>query len=347
MIPQNLLALSWVEDKLVLLDQRKLPRLTEFYTCKNIEDCNHAIKSMIVRGAPLIGFTAIFGLALWLKDHPQASFDQLQKVAFEFAQVRPTAINLRYEIENTLQWVKNDFSSQELWKKVAAFGLEQIKSLETKNKMMALAAEEILNQFKSGPYRLMTLCNTGYLACGTLGTALGVVTYLAEQNKISHVYASETRPYLQGLRLTAYELKTLKIPHSVVVEGAASYLMREKMVDAIFVGADRIVRNGDTANKIGTATLAAVAKYYEVPFFVVAPLSSFDFSLDSGKQIPIELRDPDEILSWKGERIAAQNVNAFNPSFDITDAKLITGIICEKGCISPVTLENLTKICRE
>lgn len=347
MIPQNLQALTWDEDRLILLDQRKLPREVEFFICLQMDDCYQAIKLMVVRGAPLIGFTAIFALALWLKNNPNSSYDQFQKAALELAEARPTAINLLYEIEQTLAWVKNEFAQPHLWKKIAVYGLEQVKLLDKKNTKMAQNAEQVLASIKTGPYRLMTLCNTGYLACGTLGTALGVITHLATQGKIDHIYASETRPYLQGLRLTAYELNTLKIPHSVVVEGAASYLMRERLIDAIFVGADRIVSNGDTANKIGTASLAAVAKYYGIPFFVVAPLSSFDFSLSSGKEIPIELRDPNEILSWKGERICAEGVQAINPSFDITSADLITGIFCEGGYVSPVTNSTLKKIQQE
>lgn len=347
MIPQNLQALTWAEDKLILLDQRKLPREVEFCTCLQMEDCYQAIKLMVVRGAPLIGFTAIFGLALWLKNHPKSTYEQFKKVACELAEARPTAINLRFEIERTLDWTQKDFGQLDLWKKIAQFGLEQIRLLDEKNSKMAKDAEQVLAKIKTGPYRLMTLCNTGYLACGTLGTALGVVTHLASLSRIEHVYASETRPYLQGLRLTAYELNTLKIPHSVVVEGAASYLMREGLVDAIFVGADRIVSNGDTANKIGTASLAAVAKYYNIPFFVVAPLSSFDFSLSSGREIPIELRDPNEILTWKGEQICADGVQALNPSFDVTSADLITGIFCEGGYVSPVTSKNLQKMHQE
>jgi len=344
MIPQDLQALQWRDGKLILLDQRKLPRKIEFYSCVKMEDCIYAIKSMIVRGAPLIGFTAIFGLALWLKEYPSANLDELKNAGQKLVDARPTAVNLYYEVERTLAFIQTDPSCANLWEKVVSFAFTQIELLKNNNTKMAFAAEKKLEEFGSGPYRLMTLCNTGYLACGTLGTALGVITHLAKKNKIAHVYASETRPYLQGARLTAFELKVLNIPHSVVVDGAASYLMREKLVDAIFIGADRIVANGDTANKIGSAGLAAIAKHYGIPFYVVAPLSSFDFNLTSGEQIPVELRSPQEILSWNGHQISADGVNALNPSFDITEAALISGIFCEAGFFSPVTTQSLNRI---
>lgn len=342
----KLCPLSWEGEKLVLLDQRKLPSEVSYVHCFDLLDCYKAIETMVVRGAPLIGFTAIFGLALWLKNNPHKSFNEFLSAARALSRARPTAINLVYEIERILSWTEKSFTQQELWKEVARDALEQMSLLEQSNRQMACAAEKALESLGLSSYRLMTLCNTGFLACGTLGTALGVITHLHEKGRLTHVYASETRPYFQGLRLTGFELQTLKIPHSIVVEGAASYLMREKLVDAIFVGADRIVANGDTANKIGTASLAAVAKYYNVPFYVVAPTSSFDLSLNSGGEIPIELRDPEEILSFKGERLAAPGCQALNPSFDVTSADLIAGIFCEKGLISPVNSQTLSTVLR-
>jgi methylthioribose-1-phosphate isomerase len=164
------------------------------------------------------------------------------------------------------------------------------------------------------------------------------------QNKVKTVFASETRPYLQGSRLTSFELLKEGIDHKIVVEGAASYLMKNKMVDAIFAGADRIVENGDTANKIGTSSLSIIAKYYGIPFYIVAPTSSFDLSLKTGEQIEIELRDPNEILKYKEHFISHSEAQALNPSFDVTDHSCITGIVCEYGAINPVTIENLKRI---
>ncbi len=350
MISSKLCPLLWEGEKLQLIDQRKLPREVSTFICSTHEDCFLAIKEMVVRGAPLIGFTGIFGLALWKKNHPQASFLEFQKIAQYLISARPTAVNLRFEIERVVHFTQRDlpnFSEASYFQFLVDWAHKQMQLLHDYNLAMAQKAREVLKNFAKPPYRLMTLCNTGFLACGTLGTALGVMTHLHEQNEIEHVYASETRPYLQGLRLTAFELMTLGISHSVVVEGAASYLMREKKIDAIFVGADRIVANGDTANKIGTASFAAVAKYYGIPFFVVAPTSSFDLEMADGFSIPIELRDPDEILAFRGEKIAADGVKAINPSFDITSSDLIQGIFCEKGYVSPVTKINISDVVKE
>jgi len=208
--------------------------------------------------------------------------------------------------------------------------------------MAKTATTELVRRYGDKKLNIMTLCNTGYLACGPMGTALGVIEYLHSLGKINHVYASETRPYLQGGRLTAYELATGAIPHSITVEGAFSYLMKNQLVDAIFIGADRIVNNGDTANKVGSSTLSIVAKYYGVPFYVVAPTSSFDLSLDNGDKIEIELRPEEEVLCAMGKRIAPMESRALNPSFDVTDHTLITGIICENGIVTDITPDNIS-----
>src|SRR5688572_15296694 len=170
----------------------------------------------------------------------------------------------------------------------------------------------------------MTHCNTGFLACGSLGTALGVISHANSLGKVEHVYADETRPYLQGTRLTAFELSKENIPYSIVVEGAASYLMSHNKVDAIFVGADRIAANGDTANKVGTSTLAIVAKHYNIPFYVVAPVSSFDISIPDGFHIEIEMRAMNEITELRGIKLAPEGAQSVNPSFDVTDHQFIT-----------------------
>ena len=192
--------------------------------------------------------------------------------------------------------------------------------------------------------RVLTHCNTGYLACGSIGTALGVIQVLSEKKLIEKVWVDETRPYLQGSRLTAYELNNLGIEHNVVVEGAASYLMKNNLVDAIFVGADRIVANGDTANKVGTSNLSILAKHYNIPFYVVAPSSSFDLSISSGEKIEIEMRPEEEILEYKDLRIAPKTSQALNPSFDISDGQLITGIASELGIATENYIETLKGI---
>jgi len=338
----------WRDEKLVLLDQRKLPLSENFLEFNTLEECHGAIKDMVVRGAPCIGFTAIFGLALFAKNHPNSNWNDFQEAAKFLKSARPTAVNLEFEIDRCLslasELYKND-NKNELQAELVSFGQTEMELAFNRNLEMAKIAHEKLKElFGDIKFRLQTHCNTGFLACGTLGTPLGVISHLNSIGKLEHVWVDETRPYMQGTRLTAYELGKEQISHQIVVEGAASYLMREKLVDAIFVGADRIVANGDTANKVGTSGLAIVAKYYKVPFFVVAPTSSFDLTIKSGNDIPIELRNQDEILKFNNTQLAPHGSQSLNPSFDVTSSDLITGIICENGLISPDYLKNVEKI---
>lgn len=337
--------LKYEKEILTLLDQRLLPTEEVYLTMKNIEDCFRAIQDMVVRGAPLIGFTGIWGLALFLKNNPKVVFPQFEQAAEYLKSSRPTAVNLAYEIDRCVAMAKNETHLNALYPKLVAHALKEMNNLYEKNLAMAKFAEiELQKIYGDRPLNVMTICNTGTLACGVLGTALGVIVHLHQQKKIKSVYASETRPYLQGSRLTSYELIKEGINHEIVVEGAASYLMKNKLVDAIFAGADRIVENGDTANKVGTSSLSIIAKHYGIPFFIVAPVSSFDLQMKTGDEIEIELRDPNEILKFKGAHIAHPDARALNPSFDVTDHSCITGILCENGAINPVTVENVKRI---
>ncbi|MBY0518337.1 MAG: S-methyl-5-thioribose-1-phosphate isomerase [Bacteriovoracaceae bacterium] len=336
----------WKNDELHLLDQRLLPNEEKFVICSTIENAHDGIRDMAVRGAPCIGFTAIYGLALWLKVQKVYSFKELERAASYLKQARPTAVNLMFEVDRILEAVKANFSAnskvQDVYKFVLSDGHQQIENSIVKNtKMAQYALEDLTKKYGVKKLNLMTHCNTGFLACGTLGTALGVISYAHSQSRVEMVYADETRPYMQGSRLTAYELGKENIPYNIVVEGAASYILKHKKIDAIFVGADRIAANGDTANKVGTSTLAIVAKHYGIPFYVVAPLSSFDYSLKSGDEIEIEMRTPDEILGYKNIRIAPQDAKAINPSFDVTSADLIEGIISEKGIVLKPNTEKM------
>lgn len=336
----------WKDNSLYLLDQRLLPLKEEYLKCDTIEAAFHGIRDMVVRGAPCIGFTAIYGLALWLGK--QSKFDprEFQKTCEYLKEARPTAVNLMFEIDRVLGLVserfKSDSSIRDVFEFVVRDGNTQIDESLRKNTAMAeFALQDLVKRYPGRKLRLMTHCNTGFLACGTLGTALGVISHCHSKNLVEMVYADETRPYLQGSRLTAYELSKDEIPHKIVVEGAASYLMRNKLVDAIFVGADRIAANGDTANKVGTSTLAIVANHYGVPFYVVAPMSTFDFNTSSGSDIHIEMRDDREITHYKDLQIAPSASTTLNPSFDVTDAKLIAGIISEKGLVLNPSIETM------
>lgn len=330
------------------LDQRELPLKEIYHRIETLEQCHQCIKDMIVRGAPLIGFTALYGLVLWAKTTEDLSFESLKKSATYLKSARPTAVNLEYELNRALDLLKNhDFASAEETAKILReFTIQAYDQLEKDNLSMAKSALAKLEELYPGKksFRLMTLCNTGYLACGPIGTALGVISYLHHLERVETVFACETRPYLQGARLTSYELAKQSIPHSLIVEGAMSFVLQRQSIDAIFVGADRIAANGDTANKIGTSSLAIIAKHYGVPFFVVAPTSSFDTQTKSGDDIEIEMRPASEVTTWQGVQTAPTQTPGFNPSFDVTSAQTITGIFCEKGVISPVNENHLREV---
>ncbi len=333
--------LIYENDKVSLIDQRKLPLEEIYVEIESIEDCHKAIADMIVRGAPLIGFSALWGAYLWLKKTKNINQQEFMKACTWLKTARPTAVNLAYELDCLVTHLsplhKAEVSINDLLNSARDFTIGRMNLLEEQNLIMAKLAEKELETIcgKKKDFRLMTICNTGYLACGPLGTALGVVSHLHQQAKIEHVFACETRPYLQGARLTAYELDKQEISHQLIVEGAISHVLKNEKIDAVFVGADRIARNGDTANKVGTSTLAICASFYKVPFYVVAPTSSFDIETTQGERIEIEMRDSKEITHWKGDRITSRNTVGYNPSFDVTSSQHITGIFCEKGLIRP------------
>jgi methylthioribose-1-phosphate isomerase len=341
--------IQWKDGKLLLLDQRLLPRREELIEVTSLEACARAITDMVVRGAPCIGFTAIYGMALWVRSAPELTPETCRRACDLMISARPTAVNLAYEVNRCFglmqEALRSGHSREELYKRLVDFGHEQIDQSQVKNLRMAeIGVAELTRRLGDRKWKLMTHCNTGFLACGSLGTALGVISHAHRLGKVEHVLADETRPYMQGTRLTAYELAKENIPYSIVVEGAASYLMSHGKVDAIFVGADRIAANGDTANKIGTSTLAIVAHHYRIPFFVVAPVSSFDLSIPDGRHIKIEMRSMAEITEWSGVSIAPTGAQSVNPSFDVTDHKLIAGIICEKGFIDPAVSGDLVRV---
>lgn len=339
----------WKDEKLFLLDQRLLPATETFVEVNDLKGCALAIKDMVVRGAPCIGFTAIYGMALWLKGQDKISVETCRAACDEMISARPTAVNLSFEVNRCFEMMKSSIAEgkpvAELYKKIVYFGHAQVHESHDKNtKMAQIGVKELTERIGDRKWRLMTHCNTGFLACGSLGTALGVISFAHKLGKVEYVIADETRPYMQGTRLTAFELSKENIPYSIVVEGAASYLLSHGKVDAIFVGADRIAANGDTANKVGTSTLAIVAKHYNVPFYVVAPVSSFDTTIPDGKHIEIEMRAMNEITELKGIKLAPEGAQSINPSFDVTDHQHITGIICEKGFINPKNIGELVKV---
>jgi methylthioribose-1-phosphate isomerase len=314
--------IRWKGKSLELLDQRLLPGKVSYVKCKTAAQVAKAIKDMVVRGAPAIGCAAAFGVVL-SRGTPK-SFEVLAKS-------RPTAVNLFWALERMR---KAAGSKGDLEAEAKAIFEEDLAANRAMGRLGAALIPERA--------RVMTHCNTGALATAGYGTALGVIR--SSKNKHISVIANETRPYLQGARLTAWELVQEGIPCTLITDNMAGHLMSCGEVDVIVVGADRIAANGDTANKIGTYPLAVLAKRHGIPFYVVAPLSTFDLRIASGKEIPIEERSANEVTGYRDARWAPRGIKVRNPAFDVTPAELITGIVCEKGVVLAPTQEKLAKL---
>jgi methylthioribose-1-phosphate isomerase len=307
--------IRWKGDRLELLDQRLLPDQQVYVTCRTAEEVATAIRDMVVRGAPAIGCAAAFGVVL----------GHGKKEAYEvLAKSRPTAVNLFWALERMKK-------AKDLRKEAEAIYAEDLAA----NRQMGDLGSAVIPQGA----RVMTHCNAGALATAGYGTALGVIRS-SKHKKIS-VIANETRPYLQGARLTAFEMVQEGIPVTLITDNMAGHLMSKGEVDVIVVGADRIAANGDVANKIGTYQLAVLAKRHNIPFYVAAPLSTFDPKIPDGSHIPIEERPATEVMGYGDKRWAPQGVSVRNPAFDVTPAELITGIICEKGVVLNPSRERL------
>jgi methylthioribose-1-phosphate isomerase len=327
-IPQSVL---WKEDHILLLDQQRLPLETTYLELRTLKDVWDAIVTLKVRGAPAIGITAAYGLALVASKYEiedLASFhSQLQQDKDDLASSRPTAVNLIWALNRLLNSVK-DASSVNAAKTILIHEAIQIQAED--EEVCRQIGEYALTLFKDGD-SVLTICNAGSIATARYGTALAPFYLAKEQGKNLKVFASETRPVLQGARLTTWELLQADVDVTLITDSMAAHTIATKRISAIIVGADRITANGDTANKIGTYSLALLAKAFRIPFYVAAPLSTFDPSLESGKEIPIEERDATEITHFAGIQVAPTGVKVFNPAFDVTPKDLITAIITEKG----------------
>ncbi|MBI1423160.1 MAG: S-methyl-5-thioribose-1-phosphate isomerase [Gammaproteobacteria bacterium] len=335
-------AIRWEADHLTLLDQRVLPLSESYRQYHDAPGVADAIRQMVVRGAPAIGITAAYGVVLAARQHfANTSKTWRESLAADIkllAQSRPTAVNLFWALER-MQRVLNENTDTSV--------LDALL-----HEALAIHDEDIAANFSMGEYgaglisgqgSVLTHCNTGSLATGGYGTALGVIRSAYRQEKITEVFADETRPWLQGARLTAWELVKDKIPVRLLAEGAAASLMRSERPGWVIVGADRIAANGDVANKIGTYSLAVLARQHGVNFMVVAPTSTVDMSIASGEDIPIEYRDEQELLQLGGNRIAAEGAHAWNPVFDVTPAGLIDAIVTERGVILQPDNDRLLK----
>lgn len=333
-------AMRFEGSVLQMIDQRFLPQEELWIDCIDLEAVARSIEDMVIRGAPAIGCAAAFGLAIDAKSAMNLGTWANYKPRFlagveRLARTRPTAVNLFYALD-AMRTLVDGFESS-------------MSMVATSNAMSKLAQHLYDDDIKTckaiGAHgaalangkklRILTHCNAGSLATAGYGTALGVIRSLAAANLVEIVYADETRPYLQGSRLTAFELKTENIPYKVIADSAAAYLMQQNKIDWVIVGADRIAANGDTANKIGTYGLAVQCQHHKVAFYVAAPLSTFDFKIPDGAAIPVEERSPDEIRMTAGRQMAPKDAGVYNPSFDVTPSSLITGIITERGVLRP------------
>jgi methylthioribose-1-phosphate isomerase len=322
----------------VLIDQTRLPHETCMVVCQSAEDVAEAIRAMRIRGAPAIGVAAAYGLALaarqYAGDAPDGLLAHLEQAATLLAATRPTAVNLRWAIERCLALARQVASSGGVRATQAAL-LELAESMADEdvatNQRLGAIGRELVPRGAS----VLTHCNTGALAAVDYGTALGVIRAAHESGFGVHVFVDETRPFLQGARLTAWELQQLGVPMTLITDNMAGHFMSRGQVDLVLVGADRIAANGDVANKIGTYSLAVLAREHDVPFYVVAPTSTVDLSLASGAEIPIEERAPDEVLQVAGVAMAPPGVHAAHPAFDVTPARLVTAIVTERGILRP------------
>jgi methylthioribose-1-phosphate isomerase len=330
-IPRSVI---WQEESISLLNQQKIPQVTEYLELTTVEDVWEAIQSLKVRGAPAIGITAAFGLALAsLQDSSDTLVDfqrNLKQNRDYLASSRPTAVNLEWALDRLVFSVSESKTINEAKTTLVH---EAIQIQVEDEEVCRLIGEHALSVFNNGD-RVMTICNAGSIATAKYGTALAPFYLAKEKNKELSVYACETRPVLQGARLTTWELMQADVDVTLITDNMAAHTIKSKNISAIIVGADRIAANGDTANKIGTFNLALLAKAFNIPFYVAAPLSTFDPSISDGNLIPIEERNPEEVTELNGVRIAPEGVKVFNPAFDVTPSELIAGIITEKGILS-------------
>ncbi len=337
--------IQWTQDHVKLIDQTKLPGKLVYIHCRDVKRLWQAIRTLSVRGAPALGAAAAFGVLLGLKSFRgkgRACFDRhVRKISRYIGTSRPTAVNLFNALRMMEDVLRQDPATdlpgikRRLEEK--AFEIFE-KDREVCRRMGDYGARLIKNGAS-----LLTVCNAGALATVDYGTALGVFYSAQAKGKKFKVYACETRPLLQGARLTAWELTRAKIDTTLICDNMAATLMKQGKIDAVFTGADRIAANGDTANKIGTYMLAVLAKHHKIPFYIVAPESTFDLSIKSGREIPIEERGREEVLGFWGIPTAPRGVKVYNPAFDVTDHKLITAIVTEKGIIHSPFKSNIKK----
>lgn len=324
--------LKWDGRTLSLLDQRLLPSREFWVRCQTCRDVASAIKDMVVRGAPAIGVTAAYGMVLARREEMM-----LEEAEAMLKNTRPTAVNLFWALKRMGEiWQRTGGDEARLEQEADTIRKEDVAA----NRVMGRSGAEYIGSARG----VMTICNAGALATAGYGTALGVFRALWEKGERFMVFAPETRPYLQGSRLTAWELSREGIPVTLITDNMVGWCMKKKVVDAVVTGADRVASNGDTANKIGTYQMAILAQEHSIPFYVAAPISTFDLTLTSGDRIPIEERPPEEVFSVGGVELAPSGVHAWHPAFDVTPADLIRAFFTDRGVLEPPYPDALARL---
>jgi len=339
-------SIEWREDHVRILDQTYLPNREVYSDIRDVGRMWEAIKKLRIRGAPAIGIAASYGFYMGIKELPENAFEsfwvEVERVAEYLETARPTAVNLHWALErlkSTIQGHKDKEISE-----IKDIVLETAKTIHDEDKRTCKKIGENGTELVPKDAKVLTHCNTGSLATGQYGTALSVIFHAHEQGNDLQVWVDETRPLLQGSRLTSWELMNADIPMKLITDSTAGSLMRRGEVDLVIVGTDRVAANGDTANKIGTYPLAVLAHENEIPFYVAVPLSTIDMELEHGDEIPIEEREGDEIANFNDSRVAPKKVETYNPAFDVTPHKYITGFITEKGIIKPPFDKNFEQL---
>lgn len=341
--------MRWEGKEFLILDQTRLPGCTEYIRCRDYPAVAEAIKRLSVRGAPAIGAAAAYGLVLGAmnldKEDPGMFMAGVERIAAHLSSTRPTAVNLNWALKRMLDRARSAMTEapEEIIRLMFCEAEDIYREDLEGNRKMGLFGLEVIPHGA----RILTHCNAGALATSGYGTALGVIRAAHEVGKKVSVFADETRPLLQGARLTAWEMVQESIPVTLITDNMAGYLMARGKVDLVVVGADRIASNGDVANKIGTYGVAVLAKEHGLPFYVAAPLSTVDMSLESGSGIPIEERSPEEVTHVGGQRLAPEGVRVWNPAFDVTPARLISAIITDRGVVRPPYGESLRALMKE
>ena len=338
--------IEFIDGVVRMIDQTRLPGEKVFVDCRTLDEVGEAIQSMVIRGAPAIGVAAAMGVSLGADaidaDDFETFYSCLEKKCGALAKSRPTGVNLTWAIERMKRVARENgsLSIPDLKKRLHQEGLTICEEDIANNKAMGEFGQSLIATGQT----VLTHCNAGALATAGFGTALGVIRAAVNAGKKINVVANETRPFLQGARLTAWELKEDNIPVKLITDSMCGFFMQKKEIDLVVVGADRIAGNGDVANKIGTYMVAVLAQKHRIPFYVAAPISTLDLTLASGDEIPIEERSPEEVVQFNNKRIAPEGIEVAHPAFDVTPNDLVAGIITEKGIARPPYTESLKQL---